>query len=66
VLAQAIISLGHNLHLQVVAEGAETDAHVRFLKRHKCDEVQGFYYGEPVAPEAHAQLLAKAKARKRA
>jgi diguanylate cyclase (GGDEF)-like protein len=66
VLAQAIISLGHNLHLHVVAEGAETDAQVRFLKRHKCDEVQGFYYGEPVAPEAHALLLAKAKARKRA
>ena len=66
VLAQAIISLGHNLHLQVVAEGAETDAQVRFLKRHKCDEVQGFYYGEPVAPEAHALLLARAKARKRA
>jgi diguanylate cyclase (GGDEF)-like protein len=66
VLAQAIISLGHNLHLHVVAEGAETDAQVRFLKRHKCDEVQGFYYGEPVAPEEHALLLSKAKARKRA
>jgi diguanylate cyclase (GGDEF)-like protein len=57
VLAQAIISLGHNLHLKVVAEGVETDAQVRFLKRHGCDEVQGFLYGEPVAPEAHARLL---------
>jgi EAL domain-containing protein (putative c-di-GMP-specific phosphodiesterase class I) len=60
VLAQAIISLGHNLHLKVVAEGVETDAQVRFLKRHGCDEVQGFLYGEPVAPEAHARLLDKA------
>ncbi len=60
VLAQAIISLGHNLHLKVVAEGVETDAQVRFLRRHGCDEVQGFLYGEPVAPEAHARLLDKA------
>jgi diguanylate cyclase (GGDEF)-like protein len=57
VLAQAIISLGHNLHLKVIAEGVETDAQVRFLRRHGCDEVQGFLYGEPVAPEAHARLL---------
>jgi EAL domain-containing protein (putative c-di-GMP-specific phosphodiesterase class I) len=66
VLAQAIISLGHNLHLHVVAEGVETDAQVRFLKSHRCDEVQGFFYGEPVEPAAHAKLLAKVKSRKRA
>jgi len=59
VLAQAIISLGHALNLKVIAEGVETDAQVRFLAKHRCDEVQGFYYGEPVAPEAFAKLLAK-------
>ena len=61
VLAQAIISLGHALHLKVIAEGVETDAQLRFLRRHGCDEVQGFYYGEPVAPEAHAKLLQRAR-----
>ena len=65
VLAQAIISLGHSLHLKVIAEGVETDAQVRFLRRHGCDEVQGFFYGEPVAPEAHARLLEKARRRAR-
>jgi diguanylate cyclase (GGDEF)-like protein len=59
VLAQAIISLGHALDLKVIAEGVETDAQVRFLAKHRCDEVQGFYYGEPVAPEDFAKLLAK-------
>jgi diguanylate cyclase (GGDEF)-like protein len=66
VLAQAIISLGHNLNLHVVAEGVETDAQVRFLKKHKCDEVQGYFYGEPVEPQRHAALLSRAKTRKRA
>jgi diguanylate cyclase (GGDEF)-like protein len=65
VLAQAIISLGHALHLKVIAEGVETDAQLRFLRRHGCDEVQGFFYGEPVAPEAHAELLERAKLRVR-
>src|SRR5438105_6069521 len=61
ILAQAIISLGHALHLKVIAEGVETDAQVHFLKRHGCDEVQGFLYGEPVPPEQFAQLLERAR-----
>jgi predicted signal transduction protein with EAL and GGDEF domain len=65
VLAQAIISLGHSLHLDVVAEGVETDAQLRFLRRHRCDEVQGFLYGEPVEPAVHAKLLAGARSRTR-
>jgi diguanylate cyclase (GGDEF)-like protein len=65
VLAQAIISLGHSLHLKVIAEGVETDAQMRFLRRQGCDEVQGFYYGEPVPPEAHARLLEKARKKAR-
>ncbi|HEY8069347.1 MAG TPA: EAL domain-containing protein [Burkholderiales bacterium] len=63
VLAQAIISLGHSLGLKVIAEGVETDAQLRFLARHDCDEVQGFYYGEPVVPEAFAKLLTKNRQR---
>jgi EAL domain-containing protein (putative c-di-GMP-specific phosphodiesterase class I) len=39
---------------------------VRFLRRHRCDEVQGFFYGEPVEPAAHAKLLGKTRTRKRA
>jgi diguanylate cyclase (GGDEF)-like protein len=61
VLAQAIISLGHALHLKVIAEGVETDAQLRFLRRNGCDEAQGFFYGEPVAPGEHARLLEKAR-----
>jgi len=61
VIAQAIISLGHSLRLKVIAEGVETDAQLRFLKRHGCDELQGFLYGEAVAPAEYAKLLERAK-----
>jgi diguanylate cyclase (GGDEF)-like protein len=61
VLAQAIISLGHALNLKVIAEGVETDDQVRFLAKHRCDEVQGFYYGEPMLPDDFAGLLARQK-----
>ncbi len=64
VLAQAIVSLAHSLHLKVIAEGVETEAQLRFLKRHGCDEAQGFFFGEPVAPEAFVRLLENAAKRK--
>jgi EAL domain-containing protein (putative c-di-GMP-specific phosphodiesterase class I) len=63
VIAQAIISLGHSLELKVIAEGVETDAQYRFLAKHKCDEVQGFYFGEPVAPADYAKVVAKTRKR---
>jgi len=50
VLARAIISLGHALNLQVVAEGVETKTQLDFLAAHECDEVQGYYFGEPTSP----------------
>jgi EAL domain-containing protein (putative c-di-GMP-specific phosphodiesterase class I) len=59
VLAAAIISLAHALHLKVIAEGVETDAQLHFLKRHGCDQVQGYLYGEPMPAEQFGQLLAR-------
>jgi EAL domain-containing protein (putative c-di-GMP-specific phosphodiesterase class I) len=59
ILAQAIVSLGHSLNLRVIAEGVETDAQLKFLRAHQCDEVQGFYFSEPRAPEELATMLAE-------
>jgi diguanylate cyclase (GGDEF)-like protein len=57
VIAQAVIQLGHALHLKVIAEGVESDAQVRFLRRHGCDEAQGFFYGEPLPAADFTRVL---------
>lgn len=47
-IVRAIITLGHALGLKVVAEGVETLAHLEFLRRHGCDELQGYYFSRPI------------------
>lgn len=46
-ITQAIITMGHNLNLKVIAEGVENDEQWRFLRTMGCDEVQGFRFGRP-------------------
>lgn len=47
-LMKSIVTLGHNLNLKVLAEGAETIEQVNFLKTIECDEVQGYYFAKPL------------------
>jgi diguanylate cyclase (GGDEF)-like protein len=61
IVAQAIISLAHNLKLKVVGEGVETQPQFEFLKRHSCDEVQGYHFGRPM-PAAEFERFAAARA----
>src|SRR5713101_7636463 len=61
IVAQAIISLGHNLKLKVVGEGVETEAQFDFLKRHGCDEVQGFRFGRPMTEQEFGRFLAESR-----
>ncbi len=51
-ITQAIIALSHSLGLRVIAEGIETAGQFEFLKRHGCEEAQGFLISRPLeAPE---------------
>ena len=56
-ITEAIIAMGKTLSLTVVAEGVETEEQMNFLKEHSCDEMQGYYFSKPVAPEHFADLL---------
>lgn len=58
-IIEAIIAMGKTLSLNVVAEGVETMSQDEFLREHVCDEMQGFYFSKPVAPEQFADLLRK-------
>jgi diguanylate cyclase (GGDEF)-like protein len=56
-LVMAIITLGHNLRLKVVAEGVETDDQLRFLQLLRCDEIQGYFFSKPLAADTLASLF---------
>ena len=59
-IAQAIISMGKALGMTVVAEGVENAEQEAFLRDHACDEMQGFLFSKPLAPERLAGLLQSA------
>jgi EAL domain-containing protein (putative c-di-GMP-specific phosphodiesterase class I) len=62
-IALAIVNLAHNLNLDVVAEGVETDAQARFLIEQGCDILQGFCFSRPVDADAFTTLLEKGEPR---
>jgi diguanylate cyclase (GGDEF)-like protein len=56
-LTDAIIAAGRALSLTVVAQGVETRDQVDFLRRHACDELQGFYFAKPVPAEQATRII---------
>jgi diguanylate cyclase (GGDEF)-like protein len=56
-ITKAIIAMGKTLSLTVVAEGVETKEQETFLRKHDCDESQGYYFSRPTSPENFAALL---------
>ncbi|MEH2206004.1 MAG: EAL domain-containing response regulator [Nostoc sp.] len=47
-IAKALIQMAHNLNLDVVAEGVETEAELGFLRQHNCNSMQGFLFSRPL------------------
>jgi diguanylate cyclase (GGDEF)-like protein/PAS domain S-box-containing protein len=50
-IATTIILMAHNLGLSVIAEGVETGDQLGLLKRHRCNEAQGYHFSKPVPGE---------------
>ncbi|QBC28320.1 bifunctional diguanylate cyclase/phosphodiesterase [Methylomonas sp. LW13] len=48
VIVQTIIGMAHNLEIEVIAEGVETEAQRLFLEQHGCHACQGFLFSKPV------------------
>src|SRR6202040_1065432 len=47
-VVRAAIRLAHELGLDIIAEGVETEAQVRFLMGAGCEQAQGYYFSRPV------------------
>lgn len=57
-LVKTIIAMGHELGLQVIGEGIETQDQLDFLKSNGCDLAQGFYFSAPLPAEQFGHWLA--------
>jgi diguanylate cyclase (GGDEF)-like protein/PAS domain S-box-containing protein len=60
-IAMAIISMAHSLKLRVVAEGVETRAQFEYLRRNRCDEIQGFYFSRAVPARELGRMVEAGK-----
>jgi diguanylate cyclase (GGDEF)-like protein/PAS domain S-box-containing protein len=55
-LVKGIITMAHSMHLELVAEGVETDIQEQFLHAHGCHLGQGYRYGKPMPCSAFELL----------
>lgn len=64
-IVQTITMLGHNLGMDVIAEGVETNAQYLKLQALKCEYGQGYLFSKPLDSEAATALLAAEFTQKR-
>lgn len=56
-ITKSIITLAHDLHLPVIAEGVENNAQVAFLRDLGCEFIQGFLFSEPMPADRFESAL---------
>jgi diguanylate cyclase (GGDEF)-like protein len=66
ILLRSIVSLAHDLGIEVIGEGAETEAEVAELAEAGCEYAQGFVHGRPMTPQMVQQMVRRRPAVARA
>lgn len=56
-IATATIAMAHKLGKTVIAEGVENEGQMMYLRRHECDEMQGYHFSRPVAADKIGEML---------
>lgn len=57
IILRSIVAMAHDLNMEVIAEGAESEADVTELYRLKCEFAQGFHFSQPLSAEEAERLL---------
>jgi EAL domain-containing protein (putative c-di-GMP-specific phosphodiesterase class I) len=60
-VVRAAIRLAHELGIEIIAEGVETEGQERFLLSAGCEYGQGYYYSKPIDAERTTELLRSGK-----
>jgi diguanylate cyclase (GGDEF)-like protein/PAS domain S-box-containing protein len=58
-IVRAVIALGRELSLPVLAEGVETEQQLRFLAEESCDGIQGYYIGKPLPIDNYGDVIGR-------
>ena len=56
-VTRSIIAMAHSLRMKVIAEGVEFSEQAAFLRKHGCDQMQGYLIKAPVPAESFTELL---------
>lgn len=62
IIIKGLIDMCHEMGMKVVAEGAENEAQVQFLKDNGCDYIQGYYYSKPLPEDEFVEFIARYEA----
>ncbi|WP_211364173.1 putative bifunctional diguanylate cyclase/phosphodiesterase [Propionivibrio limicola] len=60
-IVSAVIGMGRNLNLRVIAEGVETQDQFAFLRTRQCPEGQGYLFSQPLLADDFGRLLVAGK-----
>lgn len=58
-LVRNLINMGHDLGIDIVAEGVEEVEQLNFLIGYGCDVIQGYYFSPPVPADEYLKLIDK-------
>ena len=56
-VVRAAIRLAHELGIEIIAEGVETEGQEKFLLSAGCEHAQGYFFSRPVNAERATELL---------
>lgn len=61
IITKSVIEMVKNLGVETVAEGVENKDQLEYLKKMKCDNIQGFFLGKPMTSEEMEDMFSSSK-----